>query len=48
VRTFEVPGVDHFSGLAALTPLLARKVAADRGPTCDIALSAGELGAQLR
>jgi dienelactone hydrolase len=42
VTILTVAGADHFSVLAPLNRLLARKVVADTGPTCAITLTADE------
>jgi acetyl esterase/lipase len=39
-----VPGGDHFSVLKPLTKLIATKIVADTGPTCNIAFSEAEVG----
>ncbi|MFH5804397.1 alpha/beta hydrolase family protein [Alienimonas sp. DA493] len=43
VRAFVVPNADHFDVLAPANAVLAEKILADDGPTCDIALTAAEL-----
>jgi acetyl esterase/lipase len=43
LRTLVVPGVNHFSILAPVTALLAKKIIADVGPSPSITLTAGEL-----
>jgi dienelactone hydrolase len=41
-----VAGVDHFSILSRITPLVAEKIVADDGPNCNIAFSPDELRAR--
>jgi dipeptidyl aminopeptidase/acylaminoacyl peptidase len=43
VRFHEVPGFDHFSVLAAVTPVIARKIVADTGSSTNIQFSNDEL-----
>jgi acetyl esterase/lipase len=48
LRTFVVPGVNHFSILAPVTALLARKIALDVGPAPSIAITADELASAVQ
>ena len=40
---YEVPGRTHFSVLAPTNALIAKKILADAGPSCDIAITPAEL-----
>lgn len=42
----EVPGADHFSELSRTTPVIAEKILADTGSTCNITLSSSDWSAR--
>jgi acetyl esterase/lipase len=48
LHVFEVPGVSHFSILAPVTTLVARKIVADTGPTTAITLTDEELARAVK
>ena len=43
IKFFEANRADHFSILAPVTHLVAKKIQRDRGPTCNIRFTAGEI-----
>lgn len=48
VHQYVVSGADHFSVLAPINRLLAEKVAADTGPSCNITITSDELNQAFR
>lgn len=44
VHFAEVDGYDHFSELALTTPIIAQKIEADTGPTCNIKVDSSDWG----
>ncbi len=48
VRLLDVRGADHFNILGPITKVVAGKVAADTGPTCNIEISTDELNRAFR
>jgi hypothetical protein len=48
LKTYVVPGVNHFSVLSPVSRLLATKIIADTGATSNIALSNEELLAAVK
>lgn len=47
LRVFFVPRTTHFSVLAPITALVARKIVADTGPTCAISFTADEIAGAM-
>jgi dienelactone hydrolase len=43
VHCYGIQGADHFSTLAPVTSLIARKIISDTGPTCNLAFTEKEL-----
>jgi hypothetical protein len=48
VRFLPVAGADHFSTLAPLTRLIAKKILADTGPVTNIDFTERELAAAVK